>query len=479
MICPAPDPAAWHRAPNTSGPCAVCTCPRDKCRTTQHRQASGGWEKRRRSRSGWVVQLIPYQPPRIDRVGRPSLSEDLRDKIRRAAILSAAGLQTTPIARTLGVHPTTVRKWRRRQPEFWQQSLDQAGPIVAALPRPTTPDEAPPPAETRNHATVHRRVQRRDQAAAGPMVATDAESRGPTLWAFFHDTYKPMRLITAAPGTIVQYETAIRVLGHWFGRGVAIAELSDELLSAHLNHLVQTGRAIATVNKQRAHIQALWNYARRRKLIDVGPDVQKLREPKRIPVAWSLLEFEAILAAAAATAGEVKGIAAAAFWPAFLLCLYDTGLRLSALLAVTWDELDIEAGSIQILAENQKQKCEQRFELHPQTIEAVAAIREPARDCVFPLGVAWARRYYKRILGRAGLSSGRRDLFHKVRRTSATYVANELGRPAAQAHLGHSTMAVTEAYLDTSKIQRIQVARAIPRPKLNGTEQQPAKELNP
>jgi integrase len=72
----------------------------------------------------------------------------------------------------------------------------------------------------------------------------------------------------------------------------------------------------------------------------------------------------------------------------------------------------------------------------------------------------------RRIVESAGLPAGRRDLFHKVRRTSATAVANKLGRAAAQDHLGHSAMSVTKVYLDPSKITRVQVADILPRPKM-------------
>ena len=79
-------------------------------------------------------------------------------------------------------------------------------------------------------------------------------------------------------------------------------------------------------------------------------------------------------------------------------------------------------------------------------------------------------RRYRKILKRAGLPSGARDLFHKIRRTNATYTADSAGEEAAQKQLGHSHIGLTrKSYIDPRLLKRDQNADALPRPTWSGS----------
>ena len=58
----------------------------------------------------------------------------------------------------------------------------------------------------------------------------------------------------------------------------------------------------------------------------------------------------------------------------------------------------------------------------------------------------------RRLLNQAGLPSGTRDLWHKIRRTFATQVCGSGGIAVAQSMLGHSSVAVTKRYIDPSQM---------------------------
>ena len=58
------------------------------------------------------------------------------------------------------------------------------------------------------------------------------------------------------------------------------------------------------------------------------------------------------------------------------------------------------------------------------------------------------------MLTATGLPAGRRDLFHKIRRTSGRAVAKAGGMAAAQEHLGHTDPATTKAYIDPTQCER-------------------------
>ena len=188
-------------------------------------------------------------------------------------------------------------------------------------------------------------------------------------------------------------------------------------------------------------------------------DVSLLPTDKRVPEAWSVDEMRRIITAAAETPGMLCGIPAGKWWPAQLLTLYDTGLRIGALMALESAQLDFETGWLTVPADHQKQRAEQVFQLQADTLDAIAQTRPGERRELFPwpfVDERWAvlRKRYRKILQRAGLPTDSRCLFHKVRRTSATLIADALGERAAQDHLGHSSLSVTKRYLDPRKMKR-------------------------
>lgn len=288
-----------------------------------------------------------------------------------------------------------------------------------------------------------------------------------SLWRFFRESYKPNRLVGRSEGGAKQYEYALKRLYRHVGRSVLVSELSDELLSDHLQWILDGGLSPATANQSRGHIIALWRYAYRKKLIDKLPDVEKLREPKRLPKAWSVEEVGRILDSCREQKGLVAGIPAAAWWRAFILVLYDTGLRRRAASLIQRTDLNFEDGWLTVRPEDQKQNAEQQFRLSPETIEAIRAIWLLERLLLF----AWTReqrqmwRDYTTILERAGLTHGPKDKFHKIRRTTATHIASTAGIAAACHHLGHSSEAMTKRYIDPRFTQTRDAVDFLPRPK--------------
>ena len=196
----------------------------------------------------------------------------------------------------------------------------------------------------------------------------------------------------------------------------------------------------------------------------------KLRVELPAPDAWTLEELEFILAAAAAEPGDVCGIAAGRWWPAFLLTLYDTGLRFNALTQRTTSDLDTKAGWMTIPASDQKQGKAQVLKLHDDTLQLIAATEPDSRTWLFP----WPYRCHKKIrdhfraiLQRAGLPHGNRDLFHKLRRTAATAVMIAASEDDARVHLGHSSVEVTRRYIDVRQLPTAAAADLIRRPSIS------------
>jgi integrase len=128
-------------------------------------------------------------------------------------------------------------------------------------------------------------------------------------------------------------------------------------------------------------------------------------------------------------------------------------------------------GWLRLKAATQKHKADQVFKLHPDTLAALEKIVKPGPGPLFPWPwdpkrQVWRslHRQYRKFLERAGFRPGKRDMFHKIRRTTATYLADQAGPAAAQAYLGHSCLSVTEAYLDPTKIHAVRATEIMPRP---------------
>ena len=162
------------------------------------------------------------------------------------------------------------------------------------------------------------------------------------------------------------------------------------------------------------------------------------------------------------------------FWLALLLVVYDTGSRISAIMAATPADLDWTSGTLTLRAGTTKgHKC-QVFGLSDQTLQALKAVHDPQRAYLFPWpydrsqpGWRALTRRLKRILTRAGLPSSKIHLWHKVRRTTATELTIAQGLEAAKEHLGHSSDRVTKRYVDRRRLdQTKRNARLLPRPTL-------------
>jgi integrase len=295
-----------------------------------------------------------------------------------------------------------------------------------------------------------------------------------TLRNYFYSVYWPRRSPFCCEGSMRDYTSAINAICRFSACEVTLDQLSDDLLERFAGWRLTAGRSAATANKNQSMIAALWRFAWRKRAIDDLPrDVEKIPEFKRLPEAWSVDQFAQILDAASTTEGMICEAPASHFFPALLLTLYDTGLRIGTTLKLPLSALG-EDGWLSVPPEIQKHKTGQAFRVDPKTLELLRSLPRGNSDRLFPAHrwrypcVALERRYRK-ILKRAGLPSGARDLFHKIRRTNATYTADSAGEEAAQKQLGHSHVGLTRrSYIDPRLLKRDQNVASLPRPAWSG-----------
>ena len=296
-----------------------------------------------------------------------------------------------------------------------------------------------------------------------------------SLSNFLKESYAPQRLADSSVDLVDRYHLTIDHLSCFLACDATFEHLVEDIVERFLAWLKKSDRfANATINGYRAMLLALWRHAwRKSKVKELPRDIHKFKVSKLIPEAWSPDEMGMMLKAAREATGDVCGAPSSVFWPALILTLYDTGLRIAALMQAKLSDFDFESRWLKIPAEVQKQDADQVFRLHEETVDAIARIEPAKRELIFPWPFDADNRYhiltdhFRKILKAAGLSDTKRDLFHRIRRTSATAVAQVLGEAAAQHHLGHSSISVTKRYLDPRKLAGKQSpSESIERPRL-------------
>lgn len=189
------------------------------------------------------------------------------------------------------------------------------------------------------------------------------------------------------------------------------------------------------------------------------PDVKKLKEPRRIPDAWTASEVRRIWAAVDGLPGAVSGLPARYWWAALVSVIWDTGERIGAVLLLRWDDVS-EDGTVIFRAETRKGRTEDKLhKIHPTTIALLRRLVGQDESLVFPWDRSrcqvWA--HYARILHRANLPTDRRRKFHALRRTVASFYEAAGGN--ATELLGHSSREVTrQHYLDPRIVGNVSAA---------------------
>lgn len=294
--------------------------------------------------------------------------------------------------------------------------------------------------------------------------------RSQTLEAFFLTTYRIGRNLE--PATQEEYRRAIAAFGRWLGRTPRLCDLTDKTVAEWGDFLLARDKAAATVNKGRRTLRALAAAAFMAGEIPKALSLRQLREPKRAVYSWEPCEVGAILHQCRLVRGMVAGYPASDFWSALVLCGYDTGVRISALLNTLCGDYDPATGWLLIRAEVQKQDADQRFLVSAETTVSLRKLWEPRPTrWLFPWpfdryeGSTWTALYkhFRRIVQRAGVDAAH-GLFHRLRKTTATQL--ELVSPGlAQKMLGHSSAAVTRRYIDETKLPGWKVADKLARPR--------------
>lgn len=267
------------------------------------------------------------------------------------------------------------------------------------------------------------------------------------LQDFFNRVYRPKRLLGKSANTVRLYNLSIRSFGKTLGTDPRLTDLTDTNVAIHLQRLLDAGRSPATANKDRAQLFTLWRHASRKGMVEGWPDLPPLTEPERVPKAWLPDEFAKLLAAADRQDGFFMSVPRSLWWTTILMVCLDTGERVSAVRNAKWEWLS--GDWLHVPAEARKGgRRDRSYRLSTKTLGHLMAVKmvSPIEPFPWPYCQSYIWRLFGDLLKTAGLPSGARDKFHKIRRTTGS-VAHAAGMDAQEV-LDHQYRRTTQKYLD-------------------------------
>lgn len=198
-----------------------------------------------------------------------------------------------------------------------------------------------------------------------------------------------------------------------------------------------SGIGVRSQNRHLSSIRQFFRFWMREGLLKVNPvvDLQLPKMPSKLPHYLSLEEIDALLAAIQNPRDY-----------AMVCVLYATGLRVSELIFLTWENIDLSRGFVKIRGKGNKER------LVPLGNKAMAALEAlPRRENAL---FAMTRQGFWKLLKKYALLAGIRKAIspHQLRHSFATHLV-ERGADlrGVQVLLGHADLSTTEIYMHVNQ----------------------------
>lgn len=275
-----------------------------------------------------------------------------------------------------------------------------------------------------------------------------------TLFDVFRDEYAPLHRL--GQKSVNCYSVTLRHFDRFMTGRTGRTATTDDLTDLEVaRFLADRERQTSTASAARDRVQllALWRYCARKRykradgsLLDF-PEVPIIRAPRRAPVAYTSMDVAKLIRMARKQPGHVAGVPAGDWWASLLLCLWESGERITATRSTKWEQVDIQGQRICFRAETRKfRKADLDRRISPMLAGMLAA-RENKNGLVWP----WDRNPYilwyrlRKICDAAGVTYRG---FHGVRRSVVSYCeARQKG--AGQLAADHESGTTTKrSYLD-------------------------------
>jgi integrase/recombinase XerD len=268
-----------------------------------------------------------------------------------------------------------------------------------------------------------------------------------------------------APKTVDAYATDVKsYLTHLAERGVRVEHATREDVLEHLAWLGNQGLSPRSRARHLAALRGFHRFLEDEKLCPANPtdDLDTPKHARKLPVFLTLDEVEALLAAP----DETKAVGCRD--RAMIEVLYATGLRVSELISLSVNDVNLVDGYVFVQGKGRKERV---VPLGRHAIEKLRAYLEGPRAAILkgrasralfvtPRGKGFSRMGFWKLLRRYARGAGIEKALspHKLRHSFATHLVERGADPrAVQAMLGHADLATTQIYthVNTQRLRTV------------------------
>lgn len=221
--------------------------------------------------------------------------------------------------------------------------------------------------------------------------------------------------------------------------GARWSNLTRNDLDKYIQARVEQGCKPATTNREIAAISALYRYFQREGLLKDNPAKYESRrkQPQRQPNTIDICELRQAYEQAYGLEKYALGI------------LISTGIRISELLALRWEDIDCKTGEIKIMGKGMKERAVYLSVEVLQLFQELPKLHE-MQGRIFRLSERDAR--YRIFQALRPYCHGKQLSPHAIRHTIATYWAKQGANVTTIAKaLGHNRIATTQQYIDMAQ----------------------------
>ncbi|MBP3478240.1 MAG: site-specific tyrosine recombinase XerD [Oscillospiraceae bacterium] len=258
----------------------------------------------------------------------------------------------------------------------------------------------------------------------------------------------------ASANTISSYMRDIRQFSEWLraNEGVEVADAQQLNISSYLAHLEQEGRSGATISRNLASLKNFYSYVVSTGFMENTPvtEIRIDRGEKKLPQILTGREIELLLAQPSNV--DAKGIRD----KAMLEVMYATGIRVTELIELDIDDVNLELGIIKCAGA----KKSRSIPLYPAALKALTAyitdirrsmLADPGEAALFVNvgGVRMSRQGFWKILKHYQTTAHieKEITPHTLRHSFAVHLLeNGADLGSLQELMGHSDISSTQMY---------------------------------
>ena len=263
----------------------------------------------------------------------------------------------------------------------------------------------------------------------------------------------------ASAHTVAAYRRDLTQFSKKFGSDFEIASITPEHCEGHLADLARAGMEASSIARKTSALRRFFRFCCLELGLRTSP-AEALETPSlsaRLPKALTLEEVERLLEVTAQGLPYEEKIAPAlrARDRTLVLLLYATGLRVSELVGLRLENLDLAGGFLRVRGKGQKERlvpfAPQAGEQLLQYLTHARPVLQPQGDTVFlgargtPLTRQSFWRCLKQLAQVAGLPASLSP--HGLRHSFATHLLQSgMNLRSLQMLLGHSDLSTTQIY---------------------------------